>query len=45
VPLESCIRQLFEGQVYPPPEAGCIVVNIPISFTIKEHKDAADAGP
>lgn len=44
-PLEPCVRRLFEEQPYPAPEDGCIVVNVPMSFTLKEKKKEADAGP
>jgi TonB family protein len=39
-PLEACVRALFEGKRFPPAAGGCINVNIPMSFTIKEAQDA-----
>src|SRR6185312_6734294 len=42
--LEPCVRALFEGQRFPPGAEGCLNVNIPISFSIKENQDGgADA--
>lgn len=42
-PIEPCVRALFEGNTFPPPEGGCIVVHIPLTFAIKD--DSAGASP
>jgi outer membrane biosynthesis protein TonB len=34
--VASCVLGRFRGQTFPPPSGGCIVANIPISFTIKQ---------
>lgn len=34
--VASCVLGRFRGQSFPPPTGGCIVANIPISFTIKQ---------
>lgn len=34
--ISSCVLGRFRGQSFPPPSGGCIVANIPISFTIKQ---------
>ncbi|MFT3773587.1 MAG: AgmX/PglI C-terminal domain-containing protein [Minicystis sp.] len=34
--IASCVLGRFRGQSFPPPSGGCIVANIPISFTIKQ---------
>ena len=34
--VASCVLSRFRGQSFPPPSGGCIVANIPISFTIKQ---------
>lgn len=34
--VTSCVLGRFRGQTFPPPSGGCIVANIPISFTIKQ---------
>jgi outer membrane biosynthesis protein TonB len=34
--IASCVLGRFRGQSFPPPTGGCIVANIPISFTIKQ---------
>jgi hypothetical protein len=34
--VTSCVLGRFRGQSFPPPSGGCIVANIPISFTIKQ---------
>jgi hypothetical protein len=34
--VASCVLGRFRGQTFPPPTGGCIVANIPISFTIKQ---------
>jgi TonB family protein len=33
--ISSCVLSRFRGQSFPPPSGGCVTVNIPISFTIK----------
>lgn len=33
--IRSCVLGRFQGQQFPPPESGCVVVNIPINFEIK----------
>jgi hypothetical protein len=32
----SCVLSRFRGQNFPAPSGGCVTVNIPISFTIKQ---------
>jgi outer membrane biosynthesis protein TonB len=34
--VSSCVLGRFRGQTFPPPSGGCVTVNIPISFTIKQ---------
>jgi TonB family protein len=34
--ISSCVLGRFRGQTFPPPSGGCVTVNIPISFTIKQ---------
>jgi TonB family protein len=34
--VASCVLGRFRGQSFPPPTGGCVTVNIPISFTIKQ---------
>jgi TonB family protein len=34
--ITSCVLGRFRGQTFPPPTGGCVTVNIPISFTIKQ---------
>jgi TonB family protein len=34
--VSSCVLGRFRGRSFPAPEAGCVVVNIPITFTIKQ---------
>jgi TonB family protein len=34
--IASCVTGRFAGKQFPPPESGCVVVNIPISFELKE---------
>jgi TonB family protein len=34
--VSSCVLSRFRGQSFPPPQGGCVTVNIPISFTIKQ---------
>jgi hypothetical protein len=34
--ISSCVLGRFRGQSFPPPSGGCVTVNIPISFTIKQ---------
>jgi TonB family protein len=34
--ITSCVLGRFRGQTFPPPSGGCVTVNIPISFTIKQ---------
>ena len=34
--VATCVLGRFRGQTFPPPSGGCITVNIPISFTIKQ---------
>jgi hypothetical protein len=34
--IASCVLGRFRGQSFPPPSGGCVTVNIPISFTIKQ---------
>ena len=34
--ISSCVLSRFRGQTFPPPSGGCVTVNIPIAFTIKQ---------
>lgn len=34
--VSSCVLGRFRGQSFPAPSGGCVTVNIPISFTIKQ---------
>lgn len=34
--IANCVLSRFRGKSFPPPEKGCVVVNIPISFTIRK---------
>lgn len=34
--IASCILSRFRGKSFPPPKSGCVVVNVPINFTIKQ---------
>ena len=34
--IATCVLSRFRGQTFPPPSGGCVTVNIPISFTIKQ---------
>jgi hypothetical protein len=34
--ISSCVLGRFRGQTFPPPSGGCVTVNIPIAFTIKQ---------
>jgi hypothetical protein len=34
--VSSCVLGRFRGQTFPPPSGGCVVANIPISFSIKQ---------
>jgi hypothetical protein len=34
--IASCVLSRFRGQTFPPPSGGCVTVNIPIAFTIKQ---------
>lgn len=31
--LPACARSLFLGATFPPPEHGCVIVNVPMSFS------------
>jgi hypothetical protein len=44
--LAVCARSAFEGNAgtLPPPEGGCIVVNVPMSFVLGDA-GVEDAGP
>jgi outer membrane biosynthesis protein TonB len=33
--VSSCVLGRFQGRSFPPPTRGCVVVNVPINFTIK----------
>jgi outer membrane biosynthesis protein TonB len=35
--ISTCVLGRFRGQTFPPPSGGCVTVNIPISFTIKQN--------
>jgi len=34
--ISSCVLGRFRGKTFPPPSGGCVTVNIPISFAIKQ---------
>jgi TonB family protein len=34
--IASCVLGRFRGQTFPPPQDGCVTVDIPIAFTIKQ---------
>jgi outer membrane biosynthesis protein TonB len=34
--ISNCVLGRFRGQNFPPPEAGCVVVNVPIAFKLQE---------
>jgi hypothetical protein len=34
--IASCVLGRFRGQTFPPPASGCVTLNIPISFAIKQ---------
>lgn len=34
--VSSCVLGRFQGRSFPPPTKGCVVVNVPINFTIKQ---------
>ncbi len=34
--ISNCVLGRFRGQTFPPPEQGCVVVNVPISFKLQE---------
>lgn len=34
--IASCVLGRFRGKSLPPPQGGCVVVNVPINFTIKQ---------
>jgi TonB family protein len=34
--ISSCVLGRFRGKSFPPPKSGCVVVNIPISFKLKQ---------
>jgi TonB family protein len=34
--VSSCVLTRFRGRTFPPPSGGCVTVNIPLSFTIKQ---------
>ncbi len=34
--ISSCVLGKFRGRTFPAPKSGCVVVNIPISFSIKQ---------
>src|SRR5690606_13304707 len=33
--LSSCVLSKFRGRAYPQPESGCVVINVPLNFTVK----------
>lgn len=35
--IRSCVMAKFNGRSFPPPTGGCVTVNIPINFTIKDQ--------
>lgn len=34
--ISQCVLGRFQGKTFPPPDGGCMTVNIPVSFTIKQ---------
>jgi hypothetical protein len=34
--ISSCVLNRFRGRSFPAPQSGCVVVNIPISFAIRQ---------
>jgi TonB family protein len=34
--ISSCVLSRFRGKSFPPPQGGCVSVNIPINFSIKQ---------
>ncbi len=34
--IATCVLNRFRGQTFPPPSGGCVTVNIPIAFAIKQ---------
>lgn len=36
--VSSCVVERFRSKQFPPPTGGCVTVQVPISFSIKENK-------
>jgi hypothetical protein len=34
--VSSCVLSRFQGRSFPPPTRGCVIVNVPINFTLKQ---------
>ena len=34
--VSSCVLGRFRGQSFPPPTSGCVTLNVPINFTVKQ---------
>jgi hypothetical protein len=34
--VSSCVLSRFQGKSFPKPDKGCVTINIPLSFTVKE---------
>jgi hypothetical protein len=34
--IGSCVLGKFRGKMFPPPQSGCVIVTIPITFTVKQ---------
>jgi hypothetical protein len=34
--ITQCVLGRFRGKTFPPPQGGCVTVNVPISFSIKQ---------
>jgi hypothetical protein len=43
--LTPCLRTLFEGKQLPSPAGGCVNVNIPLVFSIKDANDGGSPVP
>jgi hypothetical protein len=42
--LASCIQALFTDGTFPPPQHGCVTVNVPFRFAIRNHQDKQPPG-
>lgn len=34
--VSNCVLQAFQGKQFPPPDEGCVTVNIPLNFAVKK---------